>query len=149
MGQGMTTARRSAGTETGLDVLLRWAWIRRRTPAQDMEDFRNGQPLQVVGFTKSIGGAAMVSVGRGKQIARLRSGYLRLVVEEEPVWSDRRGSRSATLRPPFGIKPTGEKVPMAPKFEQYEVVTADGTYDLSIPKKDAELVQNVFGLAKI
>ncbi|WP_393100973.1 hypothetical protein [Streptomyces sp. LN325] len=130
-------------------MLLRWAWIRRRTPAQDMEDFRNGQPLQVVGFTKSIGGAAMVSVGRGKQIARLRSGYLRLVVEEEPVWSDRRGSRSATLRPPFGIKPTGEKVPMAPKFEQYEVVTADGTYDLSIPKKDAELVQNVFGLAKI
>ncbi|WP_393087776.1 hypothetical protein [Streptomyces sp. LN704] len=130
-------------------MLLRWAWIRRRTPAQDMEDFRNGQPLQVVGFTKSIGGAAMVSVGRGKQIARLRSGYLRLVVEEEPVWSDRRGSRSATLRPPFGIKPTGEKVPMAPKFEQYEVVTADGTYDLSIPKKDAELVQYVFGLAKI
>lgn len=147
MGQGMTTARRSAGTETGLDVLLRWAWIRRRTPAQDMEDFRNGQPLQVVGFTKSIGGAAMVSVGRGKQIARLRSGYLLLVVGEEPVWSDRRGSRSVTLRPPFGIKPTGEKVRMAPKFEQYEVVTADGTYDLAIPKKDAELVEYVLGLA--
>ena len=147
MGQGMTTARRSAGTETGLDVLLRWAWIRRRTPAQDIEDFRNGQPLQVVGFTKSIGGAAMVSVGRGKQIARLRSGYLRLVVGEEPVWSDRRGSGSAVLRPPFAIKSTGEKVRMAPKFEQYEVVTADGTYDLSIPKKDAELVQYVLGLA--
>ncbi|GAX58241.1 hypothetical protein SO3561_09812 [Streptomyces olivochromogenes] len=148
MGQGMTAARRSAGTETGLDVLLRWVWIRRRTPAQDIEDFRNGQPLQVVGFTKSIGGAVMVSVGRGKQIARIRQGYLRLVVGEEPVWSDRRGSRSATLRPPFGVKPTGEKVPAAPKFERYELVTADGTYDLAVPKRDAELVRYVFGPAR-
>ncbi|WP_405834794.1 hypothetical protein [Streptomyces sp. NBC_01176] len=129
-------------------MLLRWTWVRRRTPAQDIEDFRNGRPLQVVGFTRSIGGAAMVSVGRGKQIARLRSGSLRLVVGEEPVWSDRRGSRSATLRPPFGIKPTGERVPMAPKFEQYEVVTADGTYDLAIPKKDAELMRYVLGPAQ-
>ncbi|MGW3633202.1 hypothetical protein ACWD7F_24080 [Streptomyces sp. NPDC005122] len=141
------TARRSAGTETGLDVLLRWTWIRRRTPAQDIEDFKNGQPLQVVGYTKTIGGTAMVSVGRGKSIARLRSGYLRLTVGEEPVWSDRRGSRSATLRPPFGIRPTGEKVPMAGKFEKYEVVTAEGTYDLAIPKRDAELVRYAFGLS--
>lgn len=74
MGQGMKAVRRSAGTETAFDVLLRWAWIRRRTPAQDIEDFKNGQPLQVVGFTKSIAGAAVVSVGRGKPIARLRQG---------------------------------------------------------------------------
>ncbi|MEU7336030.1 hypothetical protein [Streptomyces sp. NPDC007074] len=141
------TARRSAGTETGLDVLLRWTWIRRRTPAQDIEDFKKGQPLQVVGFTKTIGGAAMVSVGRGKSIARLRSGYVRLAVGEEPVWSDRRGSRSATLQRPIGIRPTGEKVPMARKFEKYEVVTAEGTYDLAIPKRDAELVQYAFGLS--
>ncbi|MET7354778.1 hypothetical protein [Streptomyces mirabilis] len=129
-------------------MLLRWVWIRRRTPAQDIEDFRNGQPLQVVGFTKSIGGAVMVSVGRGKQIARTRQGYLRLVVGEEPVWSDRRGGRSATLKVPFGLKLTGEKVPMAPKFERYELVTADGTYDLAVPKRDAELVRYVFGPAQ-
>lgn len=147
MGQGTMAARRSAGTETGLDALLRWTWIRRRTPAQDIEDFKNGQPLQVVGYTQTIGGAAMVWVGRGKSIARLRSGLLLLTVGEEPVWSDRRGSRSATLRPPIGIRPTGEKVPMARKFEKYEVVTAEGTYDLMIPKKDAELVQYAFGLS--
>ncbi|MFJ1610230.1 hypothetical protein ACIOHS_43990 [Streptomyces sp. NPDC088253] len=141
-------ARRSAGTETALDVLLRWAWIRRRTPAQDIEDFRNGQPLQVVGFTKSIGGAAMASVGRGKQFARLRQGYLRLAVGEAPVWSDRRGERTASLKLPFELKLTGEKVPMAPKFERYELVTADGTYDLAVPKKDAELVRYVFGPAQ-
>jgi hypothetical protein len=70
MGQGM---RRSAGTETALDVLLRWTWIRRRTPPQDVADFKSGQVFQVVGFTQSIGGAAMVSVGKGKQIARLRA----------------------------------------------------------------------------
>jgi hypothetical protein len=73
---------------------------------------------------------------------------LRLVVGEAPVWSDRRGGRSATLRPPFGVKLTGEKVPMAPKFERYELVTADGTYDVAVPKKDAELVLYVFGPAQ-
>ncbi|MDX6314968.1 MAG: hypothetical protein QOF44_4432 [Streptomyces sp.] len=34
---------------------------------------------------------------------------------------------------------------MAPKFERYELVTADGTYDLTVPKKDAELVRYAFG----
>ncbi|MFE4821532.1 hypothetical protein ACFRFU_34835 [Streptomyces sp. NPDC056704] len=131
-----------------LDVLLRWTWIRRRTAAQDIEDFRSGQALQVVGFTKSIGGEAVASVGRGKEIARTRQGYLRLAVGEAPVWSDRRGGRSATLRPPFGFNPTGKKVPMAPKFERYELVTADGTYDLAVPKRDAELVRYVFGPAR-
>ncbi|MET9039664.1 hypothetical protein [Streptomyces mirabilis] len=148
MSQGMKKVRRSAGTETVLDVLLRWAWIRRRSSAQDIEDFRNGQPFQVVGFTKSIGGAAVASVGRGKQIARTRQGYLRLAVGEAPVWGDRRGGRSATLQSPFGLKLTGEKVPMAPKFERYELVTADGTYDVAVPKKDAELVRYVFGPAQ-
>jgi hypothetical protein len=148
MGQGMKAVRRSAGTETALDVLLRWAWIRRRTSAQDIDDFSNGQPLQVVGFTKSIGGAAVASVGRDKQIARTRQGYLRLAVGKEPVWSDRRGGRSATMKSPFGLRPTGERVPMAPKFERYELVTADGTYDLAVPKKDGELVRYVFGQAQ-
>lgn len=45
--------RRSAGPETLVDVLLRWAWIRRRTPARDITDLDGGQPLWVVGFTQS------------------------------------------------------------------------------------------------
>jgi hypothetical protein len=52
-----------------LDVLLRWTWIRRRMPARDIAHFDDGQPLRVVGFTQSIGGAVKVSVGKGKQIA--------------------------------------------------------------------------------
>lgn len=144
MGQEKRAPRRAAGTLTGVDVLLRWTWIRRRTSAQDIEDFENGQPLLVAGFTKSIGGAAMSSVGKGKQIARLRSGQLRLAVGEEPVWTDRRGDRTASLRPPFSLKPTGVKLPLGPKFERYELVTADGTFDLALPKKDGELVTHVF-----
>jgi hypothetical protein len=147
---GIDGAGDEGGTAGGGDgervgLLLRWAWIRRRTASQDIEDFRSGQRLQVVGFTRDIGGAVMVSVGRGKQIARTRQGFLRLAVGEVPVWSDRRGGRSVSLRPPFGIKATGEKVRMGPKFERYELVTADGTYDLAVPKKDAELVRYVFG----
>lgn len=145
MGQGNETARRAAGTLTGVDVLLRWAWIRRRTSAQDIEDFKNGQALLVAGFTKSIGGAVMASVGKGKQIARLRSGQLRFAVGEDPVWSDRRGDRFASLRPPFSLKPTDVKLPLGPKFERYELVTADGTFDLALPKKDRELVRYVLG----
>ncbi|MFG2373643.1 hypothetical protein ACGFY9_19485 [Streptomyces sp. NPDC048504] len=144
MGQEKRAARRAAGTLTGVDVLLRWTWIRRRTSAQDIEDFENGQALLVAGFTKSIGGAAMSSVGKGKQIARLRSGQLRLAVGEEPVWNDRRGDRTASLRPPFSLKPTGVKLALGPKFERYELVTADGTFDLALPKKDGELVRHVF-----
>ncbi|MGW3287340.1 hypothetical protein ACWDR3_22155 [Streptomyces sp. NPDC001002] len=131
-----------------LDVLLRWAWIRRRTSAQDIADLRDGQVLQIAAFTRSIGGAAMVSVGKGKQIARTRSGQLRLAVGEDPVWNDRRGSGSATLRPPFLLKATGEKVPMAPKFDRYELATADGTYDVAVPKKDSDLVRYVFDSAR-
>jgi hypothetical protein len=83
----------------------------------------------------------MVSVVRGKEIARLRQGFLRLAVGEESVWEDRRQGRSATLRQPFELKPTGEKVSMVPKFERYELGTADGTYELAVPKKGAELVR--------
>lgn len=144
MGQEKRAARRAAGTLTGVDVLLRWTWIRRRSSAQDIEDFENGQALLVAGFTKSIGGAAMSSVGKGEQIARLRSGQLRLALGEEPVWTDRRGDRTASLRPPFSLKPTGVKLPLGPKFERYELVTADGTFDLALPKKDRELVRHVF-----
>ncbi|NEC91764.1 hypothetical protein [Streptomyces sp. SID12501] len=57
-------ARRAAGTQTMLDVLLRWTWIRRRTPAQDIVDFENGQVLRVMGFTKNIGGAVTQSVSK-------------------------------------------------------------------------------------
>ncbi|MGY1499920.1 hypothetical protein ACW4TU_25645 [Streptomyces sp. QTS52] len=142
---GSRAERRSAGTETLVDVLLRWTWIRRRTSAQDIADFDAGQPLRVVGFTQSIGGTVEVSVGKGKQIARLRQGYLRLAVGEAPVWSDARGGRSATLQAPFGLKPAGGKVRLAPKFERYELVTGAGTYDLAVPKKDGELVRHAFG----
>ncbi|MBK6016298.1 hypothetical protein [Streptomyces sp. MBT53] len=48
--------RRSAGTETMVDVLLRWTWIRHRTPARDIADSDSGQPLRVVGFTQDLGG---------------------------------------------------------------------------------------------
>ncbi|WP_030380834.1 MULTISPECIES: hypothetical protein [unclassified Streptomyces] len=112
-----------------------------------MEDFKNGRPLLVVGYTKSIGGAAMTKVGQGKQIARLRQGLLRLAVTEEPVWRDRRGGRSATLRPPFALEPTGKKLPLGGKFARYELSTADGTYDVAFPKKDAELLRHAFGPA--
>jgi hypothetical protein len=143
MGQGTSAARRAAGTQTALDVLLRWTWIRRRTPAQDIADYENGQTLRVVGFTKNIGGVVTSSVGKGKSIARLRQGYLRLALGEMPVWSDRRGERTASLHPPFQLKPAAGKAPMAHKFDRYELVTADGTYDLVVPKMDGELIRHV------
>lgn len=33
---------------------------------------------------------------------------------------------------------------MAPKFDRYELVAADGTYDLMVPKLDGELIRRVF-----
>jgi len=141
-------ARRAAGTVTAADALLRWTGIRRRTPEKDIEDFRDGQPLEVVGFTRDIGGAVMVSVGKGKRIARLRQGYLRLARGEAPVWRDRRGERTASLMPPFKLELKAEKVPMAPKFERYELATADGVFDIALPKKDVGLVRHALGLTQ-
>lgn len=138
------TARRAAGTQTGLDVLLRWMWIRRRTSAQDIEDFRNGKPILVVGFSQTIGGEVLVSVGKGKKIARLRQGYLRLAGGDAPIWTDRRGGRSARLQSPFSLRSVPKKVRLAPKFEGYELVTSQGVFDLAVPKKDAALVQYAF-----
>ncbi|MEU9327709.1 hypothetical protein AB0D91_28515 [Streptomyces canus] len=142
---GTRAERRSAGTETMVDVLLRWTQIRRRTPARDIADFDDGQPLRVVGFTRSIGGAVKVSAGQGRQIARLRQGHLRLAAGEPPLWKDARGNRSATLQAPFRLRPAGGKLRLAPKFERYELVTGAGTYDLAVPKKDGELMRHVFG----
>ncbi|MFD4785653.1 hypothetical protein ACFWN1_00885 [Streptomyces sp. NPDC058459] len=142
---GARAERRSAGTETLLDVLLRWTWIRRRTPARDIADFDSGQPLRVVGFTQSIGGTVEVPVGKGKQVVRLRRGYLRLAVREAPAWSDTQGGRSATLQAPFRLRPASRKVRLAPKFERYELVTGAGTYDLAVPKRDGELMRHAFG----
>lgn len=84
-------------------------------------------------------------VGNGKQVARLRQGYLRLAAGEAPVRSDARGGRSATLQAPFRLKPAGGKVRLAPKFERHELVTGEGTYDLAVPKRDGELVRHAFG----
>ncbi|MFF4900419.1 hypothetical protein [Streptomyces sp. NPDC001068] len=128
-----------------MDVLLRWARIRRRTPAGDIADFEAGQPLRIVGFTKSIGGTVRVSVGKGKEIARLRQGYLRVAAGEAPVWNDARGGRSATLQEPFRLKPAAGKVRLARKFERYELITGAGTYDLAVPRKDGELIRHALG----
>ncbi|MEU2616594.1 hypothetical protein ABZ642_00285 [Streptomyces sp. NPDC007157] len=116
-------------------------------PARDIEDFENGQVLRVVGFTKNIGGAVTRSVGKSGSITRLRQGYLRLALGEAPVWSDRRGDRTATLYPPFRLKLMAGKVPMARKFDRYELVAADGTYDLMVPKMDGELMRHAFASA--
>ena len=147
MGQGTPAVRRAAGTQTVLDVLLRWTWIRRRTPTQDIEDYENGRTLRVVGFTKNIGGVDTRSIGRGRSIDRLRQGYLRLALGDPPVWSDRRGDRTATLHPPFRLKPATAKAPLR-KFDRYELVAADGTYDLMVPKLDGELIRHVLSPAE-
>ena len=143
MGQGTPAARRAAGTRTALDVLLRWTWIRRRTPAQDIEDYENGRTLQVVGFTRNIGGVDTRSIGGGRSMDRLRQGHLWLALGQAPVWSDRRGDRTATLNAPFQLKPAAAKAPMARRFDRYELVAADGTYDLVVTKLDGELIRHV------
>ncbi|MEV7394569.1 hypothetical protein [Streptomyces sp. NPDC091215] len=92
-----------------------------------------------MGFTKNFGGAVTRSVGKGGSITRLCQGYLWLAVGEAPVWSDRRGDRTATSRPPFRLKLMARKVPMARIFDRYELAAADGTYDRGAPKMDGGL----------
>lgn len=134
--------RRAAGTETTLDVLLRWVWMRRRSAEGDRADLDAGETLLVAGFSKSLGGERLVGIGKGRKIAVTRRGQLRLTAGESPVWAELTGERRRiALVPPFALEGEGEKVPGGTKFRRYKLVAGDGTYDLAVPVKDVELVR--------
>jgi hypothetical protein len=137
-------ARRAAGTETGFEVLLRWSGIRRRRPEKDIADFDAGVTLKVIGLTRTLGRPKVRSVGKGRTITVLRSGMLALTAGQEPVWSDRVGKGTATLRGPLALLGDGDRMPVTRKFALFQLTTADGTFDLAVPKKDVALIRHAF-----
>jgi hypothetical protein len=141
--------RRAAGTVIFVDVLLRLLQIQRRSPAKDLQDLDAGQTLVVAGFSKTVGGERMISAGKGRQLALLKRGDLQLTAGRPPVWVQRNGGQlTAELVPPLALKGEGEKVPAAPKFRRYTLVTGDGTYDLAVPLKDVDLVRHALAAVR-
>jgi hypothetical protein len=142
-------ARRAAGTMTFVDVLLRWAFVRRRSAEGDRADLDAGHTLIVAAYSKSMGGEAMVPAGKGRQIARLKAGYLHLAAGRVPLWVERTGARQSTaLVPPFSLRGEGERVPAARKFRRFKLVTGQGMFDLAVPLADVELVKYALSMAK-
>jgi hypothetical protein len=142
-------ARRAAGTMTFVDALLRWAFVRRRSAEGDRADLDAGQTLIVAAFSKSLGGEAMIPAGKGRQIARLKAGYLHLAPGQAPVWGERTGARQSTaLVAPLSLRGEGERVPAARKFRRFELVTGQGTFDLAVPLADVALVTYALSTAK-
>jgi hypothetical protein len=139
--------RRSVGTVSGTDLLLRWTFIRRRTPEQDRADLDAGRTLVVISLSKTLGGESLIRVGKGKQIARLKSGHLHLSTTEPIAWEARTGAdRRTVLAGPLELRGEGTKLPGGRKFAGYELVTGQGVFDLAIPRKDAELVRYALSL---
>ncbi|WP_329456287.1 hypothetical protein [Streptomyces sp. NBC_01497] len=133
--------RRTAGTATFLDVLLRWTWIRRRTTEKDIADLEQGWSLEMVAHSRTVGLPKTVRVGKGKQINALKIGRLALSPDGGMVWSAQRGGEAVPLTGPFALseEPTGKSVL---KFAVYELETGGGTFDVAITKVDVGLLRH-------
>lgn len=142
-----TTKRRAAGTQTMTDVLLRWTWIRRRSPEGDRRDFEAGQTLVVRAMSKSIGGEIPMSIGRGRQVTRPKPGDLHLCADRPPTFVLLRGGAATALPAPLELRGEGERIPLAVKFRRFTLISGDTTHDLVIPAADADLVRHALAAA--
>jgi hypothetical protein len=142
---GSNKKRRASGTRTMLDVLLRWSWIRRRTPEGDIEDFGNGQTIEVVAMTKSLGAPRLGVKVKGQRLHMPKQGLLSLTAGSAPVWQDRRSKETVTVSVPCALVGDGKKIP--PRFAEFELETGEGTHQLIIPRADVAFVR--FALAEI
>jgi hypothetical protein len=122
-----------------LDVLLRWSWIRRRTPEQDIEDFSDGQTFEVSALTKTLGTPRLGLKVKGQRLHLAKFGYLSLAKGEAPVWRDRRSKERATVSVPCALIGEGKKGPA--QFVQFDLRTAEGMHQLIIPKGDVAFVR--------
>jgi hypothetical protein len=142
-----TTKRRAAGTQTAIDVLLRWTWIRRRSPEGDLRDFEAGQTLVVRALSKSIGGESMTNLGRGRQVARPKAGDLYLCADEPPTFVPLRGGSATSLAAPLELRGEGERIPLAVKFRSFTLISGDVEHHLVIPAVDVALVRHALAAA--
>lgn len=144
---GSNRKRRASGTRTMLDVLLRWSWIRRRTPEGDIEDFGDGQTIEVMALTKSLGAPRLGAKVKGQRLRMSEQGFLSLTAGSAPVRQDRRSKETVTVSLPCALVGDGKKLP--PRFAEFEfeLETGEGTHQLIIPRADVAFVR--FALAEI
>ncbi|MEU6341495.1 hypothetical protein ABZ883_11175 [Streptomyces sp. NPDC046977] len=135
------SARRASGTKNSSDFLLALTFVRRRTPEKDAADLAKGQVFELASLSKTIGGVALISVGKGKQIERLKIGSLFVAQGQPMIWRERRTGNETLLNGPFRLMPLEKKVPLNNRMGFFELSTADGTHELTLPKKDAPLVE--------
>jgi hypothetical protein len=127
--------RRAAGTQTFFDVLKIWSGIKRRNPAQDLDDFAAGVTLEVSCFSRPLGDTA----------ARSQLGTLYLT-QGKPVTWQRSGREAVTLRPPLTLADSGDKARQS-TLAAFNLLSASGSFSVQIPKLDIELVKHALAQA--
>ena len=132
--------RRSAGSHTPLESLLDRAGIKRRDPAKDLLDFRNGQPFKVLMLTWTLGRPRTRRVGAA-EILVARSGWLHLTPGAEAVWRSQTGGETVVIPPQSALAPSDRQLYFRNQAA-FTVVTDSGEHDIAIRELDADLVNS-------
>ncbi|MDX3077738.1 hypothetical protein ACIP98_25335 [Streptomyces sp. NPDC088354] len=133
-------SRRAAGSHNAIDLLLSLTFIKRRTPARDAADLLQGQTLELVALSRTLGRVVLLDLGKGRQIQHLKIGALFVTQGRPLVWRERRTKQETVLDGPFTLTRLDKKVPLNGRLAFYELTTADGSHEVALPKKDAPLV---------
>ncbi|MFG2947334.1 hypothetical protein [Streptomyces adustus] len=126
-----SNVRRAAGTQTFSDVLLRWLWIKRPTPAGDLDLFANGVTLKVTCFLRPLGQTGPIS----------RLGTLHLTHGKPVIWQGR--GQELTLLPPLALTASAVKTGHW-KLTALDLTSPSGSFTLKMPKLDVTLVRHAF-----
>ncbi|HEV2639869.1 MAG TPA: hypothetical protein VGX23_32350 [Actinocrinis sp.] len=128
--------RRSAGTQSGTDGILRALHIKRLSPAQDLADYSHGVTLQVMCFLRQTNGLA----------GGTRFGRLHLASGQPVVWRQRNGAGEFELHQPFSLTPVEQRTGHW-KVGAYALESSAGSFIAMIPKIDVPLVEHAFAHA--
>ncbi|MDH6578903.1 hypothetical protein [Kitasatospora sp. MAP5-34] len=137
--------RRSAGTRTVFDVLLSWLFIRRTSTEKDLADLRAGTTLKVMCMSSTLGTVKMLSIGKGRKIPHLSSGYLHLSADGI-TWQNRLTKEVVPVQGPFGLSPSDKKAGHW-KLTRFDLAAGDQQHVIVIPKADVPLVTQVLEAA--
>jgi hypothetical protein len=124
--------RRASGTRSPADVLLRAIGLRRRTPANDLNDLASGVTFKVTCLIRtSDAGPKSLPI----------NGSIYLSEQSEPEWRpyNERGGHSF----PGPLRVTGPSESRRAQFAAFQLSTAVGIVTAFIPKSDVPLVKQV------
>jgi hypothetical protein len=115
--------------------------ILHHTAERDAADHAAGHTIEMLCLTTTIGGEKHVPIGKGKTIARLRSGFLVLTLGQHPQWRERSTRERTELRPPFSLETVEPRTRIHARYACLRLGTGAGEFDILVPPRDEQLLR--------